>query len=556
VRIATPVAVVLLLVVCAIPMVTALGARGPRHNMEALTLQSSQETWMRHHDGDGRAWLTPSRNGEPRVRKPPLVIWLNLLAWSDLDPDHTPVATLVRRARLVTVGFAMVLLLGTFALGRGLGDDRLGLYAMAIAGTTLLLQQQARLAAYDIHLAAWVTVAVAAAVAAVTGPHRGQSVVRWLAAGVALGLAWLSKGPIAVLLYAIPVAALVALAPDRRGRHAVGAIAAPLLAFAVVLPWYVHVERTYPGTLAVLRHEYGASLTNAQPIYYYPLRLLRALLPWTVWLIGGMCLPFVRLRPAARLRLWLPWVWFTAVVVIFSLSPGKAMRYVLIIVPPAALLAAGVLHHHRAIAERGDRDPEAGRLAVPHWVLLGVMGLGPLVVRLLAPVLRERELIAATAAVPAWTQAIVATVTLLAFVGLGIIASRDFRPERVLAATVGWMVMASTLFWHLDGRTRTPVEALPQIVARIDALVEGRPLRYLHRVLLDHPDDELLLHLRRVVRPLSLDELAQVGGERTPPAVISGTDDAQTAPLAAAGYRPVLEFAQGPRSRRVLWLPP
>src|SRR5688572_4939857 len=70
-----------------------LGRLAPRSWMEGIALLSSRETWKRQHAGESHAWLTPTVNGSPRLRKPPMLIWLNMLAWSDLDPATAPAET-------------------------------------------------------------------------------------------------------------------------------------------------------------------------------------------------------------------------------------------------------------------------------------------------------------------------------------------------------------------------------------------------------------------------------------------------------------------------------
>ncbi len=81
--------VLLLLILSAslAPMLVQLGLRGPRGWMESVVVLSSQETWLRQHAGESQAWLIPTKNGVPRIVKPPLVVWMNMLAWVDLDPE-------------------------------------------------------------------------------------------------------------------------------------------------------------------------------------------------------------------------------------------------------------------------------------------------------------------------------------------------------------------------------------------------------------------------------------------------------------------------------------
>src|SRR5206468_558268 len=149
-------------------------------------------------------WLTPSFNGTTRVTKPPMLVWLNMLSWSDLDLATSTPDQLVLRARLVSVTLALLTLGSTFWIGLTLADYKLAVLAAMIAGSNILLRRQARFAAYDIHLTAWATLAVAAAFWAMRPcgltAEKRQQVLGWGIAGLGLAMAWLSKGPLAIAI--------------------------------------------------------------------------------------------------------------------------------------------------------------------------------------------------------------------------------------------------------------------------------------------------------------------------------------------------------------------
>ncbi|MEP0762465.1 MAG: hypothetical protein HRF48_06970, partial [Chloroflexota bacterium] len=157
----------LVLLACLPPMLVDLAKRDSTHTMENIALLSAQETWLRqqgYYDlpADPNAWVMPTRNGSPRVTKPPMLVWLNLLAWWDLDPYTASVDLVTYRARLVAVGMALILIASTFWAGLTLADRRLAVLAALAAGSMWFLQRQGRTASYDIHLAAWSSLAMAA----------------------------------------------------------------------------------------------------------------------------------------------------------------------------------------------------------------------------------------------------------------------------------------------------------------------------------------------------------------------------------------------------------
>src|SRR4051794_31430667 len=88
------------------PLLIDLGERDCTQTMEMLSLLSSQETWLRQQGWvdiprDPNAWLMPTKMGEPRYVKPPMVVWLNMLAATGLRPETSTADAFMLRARYV-----------------------------------------------------------------------------------------------------------------------------------------------------------------------------------------------------------------------------------------------------------------------------------------------------------------------------------------------------------------------------------------------------------------------------------------------------------------------
>ena len=156
---------------------------------------------------EGR-WLVPTMNGEPRLRKPPLTTWAAMLAVPDAaslakgEVDDAAYRSAAVRVRTVALIFGLLLLLATFELGRVLGGREVGLAALAICGSTFFFVEQSIRLTTDLTLAAFVVAANAALAHAVVR-RRGVALV---VAGVFVGLAFLAKGPVALLQTLVPAA--------------------------------------------------------------------------------------------------------------------------------------------------------------------------------------------------------------------------------------------------------------------------------------------------------------------------------------------------------------
>ena len=181
------------------------------NSIEHLVVATSLET---RRDGH---WLMPTLLGEVRTRKPPTAAWLTALSISSetmaglSDPDPTVRAAAYQRlgteARLPPLIASCLMLVAVYELGRVIADARVGLCAAAIAGSTYLFLQYSRLATPDTHLMLWATAASAFLALAVL---KGRLWLGCLGGGVCLGLGFMSKGPVALLLSVAPVLAYLA----------------------------------------------------------------------------------------------------------------------------------------------------------------------------------------------------------------------------------------------------------------------------------------------------------------------------------------------------------
>src|SRR5258706_141792 len=178
--------------------------------MENLNIATALELRRDHPDN----WLIPMLEGEPRIKKPPLTAWITAAAIrSQTVADLSSLEPAVRRAaadrlawevRWPSLLAACLMLIAVYELGRVIADPATGLVAALIAGTTVIFLKFSRSAMIDVHLGLWVTVANIFLAHAILKGRRWSGCI---GAGVALGLAFMIKGPVAwaqTLASAIP----------------------------------------------------------------------------------------------------------------------------------------------------------------------------------------------------------------------------------------------------------------------------------------------------------------------------------------------------------------
>ena len=331
---------------------------------------SSQETWVRQQAGENSAWLMPSWNGRPRIEKPPMSVWLNMLAWTGLDSRTVPANTLVFRARLMAATLAALALIATFWVEMSLtGNPLTAALATLVTGTMFSFVRQGRFATYDTHLLGFVTLAVAAGFWAMKASRRRG----WLLTGLAMGAAALTKGPLAFALTAGPLAVMIAVDRTNWRRNVGGLFIALTLALLMVMPWILYMLKHIESASNRLATEYFAPTDVSKPPWYY-LGLIGMVLPWSVWFALSIFRPFMASGDERR-RLLLVGSWFAFLFIVFSIPGAKAQRYISPILPVAGLMIAPLWSTYDRLAEEGRETRPIEWLKILHWLLLLTISL-------------------------------------------------------------------------------------------------------------------------------------------------------------------------------------
>ena len=362
-------ATLLLLLLCGVTFLAGLGRPAIGDSDEAFYAEAAREMV---ESGD---WLTPRYNYEPRFQKPILFYWLVAATYTVAGIGETQARLW---AALAGVGLSLAVLLA----GRRWFDLRTAMIAAAIVATTFGYFSIGRLALPDLPLAFFITVAIGAALAGTVDDDIHAT--RWLLiSGAAAGCAFLTKGPVGLLVPAIVVTPIWVLEREHfrlTPRAALGAIAVGL---AIGAPWYVamaishgagYLESFFVGDN--LERFATSRFNDPRPLWFYLPIVLGGMLPWTP-LVAAVA-PMLRTRATRRRwlspRTWRMIVWAAMPLVFFTISVGKQPRYVLPILPPLALLLADAIAQRRTT--HGDRrDPLVQIPAIAVTVLLGVMAV-------------------------------------------------------------------------------------------------------------------------------------------------------------------------------------
>ena len=202
---------------------------------------------------------------------------------------------------------------------------------------------------------------------------------------VLVGLAVLTKGPLAAVLCGLTLlVASAASAEARRRLFGLRLFAGLAIVAAISLPWYVDMWRRFPDEFVEghLLNEnirlFARPMFTRQPGLWFYFRILAAgLLPWTGLLVGRLLDDVRRAIRRAPLDVFeiLLWSWTIAVIGFFTFSRFKLDHYVFPAAPSLCLLCA------RAYADvrNAPADPlNSGARAGLHLVgpLLVAVGTG------------------------------------------------------------------------------------------------------------------------------------------------------------------------------------
>lgn len=288
-------------------------------------------------------WLTPQLNGIPFFHKPPLLYWLQVILMKLFGIS-------VWCIRLVPIMHAILMLFAMYMATRKIGGERLALRAIWILGTSLTILAGGQFLNHDILVATWISIAIwSLAGSLLCQPSHQRFLI--LTGFSACGLAMLSKGLIGVVLPSLVI--LIWIIIKGLWQEVVRLpwkIAASTLFLTIVLPWFLISQMKYPGFFDYIiinqhfKRYVGSNFNQHQPFWFYLASLAVVLFPWAFLPLRDLW-SFLNHGSFRRIRqfdAWhiLLWVWFTVILIFFSIPQSKLIGYIFPASPALAVLAA------------------------------------------------------------------------------------------------------------------------------------------------------------------------------------------------------------------------
>jgi len=400
-------------------------------------------------------WVVPHFLDKIRTAKPVFIYWCQAAAMKVFGDDGF--------AARFPSSLAMVLTLIVLAIAiqRECGAQR-GRWTAFILGSSALAIASAKMCLTDSVLLLWITISQLCLYRlwrrGTSAPGAGRTII---VLGLSIGLAGLTKGPVAL---GINLTTLIALALLGRKRERISRLTwndFPLVAgvtlaivFAVVSPWLYLIQHRAPEFLGTaIGHDVVDRMQRGQEGHSYPPGFY-SLIVWGTYFPWSLLLPAAvvwgwrrRNEPQIRFALaaWLgPWV-------MFELIATKLPHYVLPTFPALAFLTADMLV--RAAARGGDalrnnHELRGGnelrgrgfRIATVGWaIFFAAAGFGPIVALIAA---RQHDVTSIAGGI---------IIAILAVTAAYVSADR-LKADRVLAAARsmgGGMLLCVAAMWTL-----------------------------------------------------------------------------------------------------------
>jgi 4-amino-4-deoxy-L-arabinose transferase-like glycosyltransferase len=304
--------------------------------------------------------ITPQLNFLPYLEKPPLVYWLTALSLSLGGLNEWA-------ARFIPALSAIGGVMAAYWLAATLWGPGTGFLAAMVTATSSGYFILGRLLILDMTLTCCLTWGIALAYVAVRNQERHYLLWAYLA----LGLAVLAKGPVAVVLPALIFLSWFLLQKQWRDIFQLWHPGGALIFAVVVLPWYILVAWRNPDFWNYfffqehIQRFLAPRVHAGEPFYFYFGVLVSGFLPW-VFLLPWAWQASVAEGPASEAsqdRLFLL-LWFGVIFLFFSLARSKLFPYLLPGLPPLAILVAWAL--------TGDQqfDSPSWRWSLRVWLLI------------------------------------------------------------------------------------------------------------------------------------------------------------------------------------------
>ncbi|MBF0545934.1 MAG: glycosyltransferase family 39 protein [Candidatus Riflebacteria bacterium] len=297
-------------------------------------------------------YLTPSYNGKIWYDKPPLFYWLSSFCTycTEYVTSNTSFRVSETAMRLPSAVLGVLLVILVFFWGSIAGNFSASLLSAIVMATCLQQIILCHAAVTDITLTFFLTLSLFS-ISNWLESENAKSRHLWaVIAGIAAGLAMLTKGPVSIVL--LPAALIIHLAITKKLRQLLSFDTLLMVIFSLLvgLPWFIiswklHPEEFYHDMILVnhiqrfLKPEHPDQTGHFFSYFLNIPILFIFFFPWSMFLIQSLRNSYRRFKnmqlPESDL---LALIWIGVVFCFFSISKTQLVTYIFPLYPAAALI--------------------------------------------------------------------------------------------------------------------------------------------------------------------------------------------------------------------------
>ena len=280
-------------------------------------------------------WVVPLLHGKPYLDKPPLTYWA-VMGLYQIFGIHDWAARLLP----CFAGIASVFVLVFWGINaRAHWEGLIAGFILCLTNRFIYLE---RMLAPDTLLCLWVTLGLCLGFLACN--QKKLNLFYWLGFGICMGLGILTKGPVAIILLALPIA-LWTFVDQRTFKPGIKSWLVPIFtALVISLPWQIAIALREPD---FFQHfyigqnflRYVAPYDHEEPFWFFLPQLLFGMMPWIFLLPGLISSLFQPKTSKQYLGSFAGFGLLTGLVILtfFSMGLSKRPIYLLPVLPMLAI---------------------------------------------------------------------------------------------------------------------------------------------------------------------------------------------------------------------------
>lgn len=333
----------------------------PADLMESRNLATAQE--MIHTDN----YLMPTMNGEPRLEKPPLPTWI-AAGVELLVPEN-----LVVQRYIAGLSATLMVFFLYFLVSRLTKNRNLGLLSSLVLATCFNIILMGRTATWDIYCHSFMLGAIYFLVVALQ--EKGGQWLRFLLAGIFLGLSFLSKGPVSFYALLLPfiISYIIVFRPSIRGKGV--PLFIMILTCIIISTWWpVYARLSHPElAVAVADKESSSWLNhNVRPFFYYWQFPAEAGI-WALFWVTSLCWFYWKKKVENKSAYIFSIIWTFVALILLSVIPEKKTRYLLpMLIPGAINIAFYIYHCANSIMTKKEKNVFRANISVIILILIAI----------------------------------------------------------------------------------------------------------------------------------------------------------------------------------------